>query len=334
MTSDHKMREFNRRLERHYATMQSILARLTTLEQSCNASHAPSDGSSAASGGTTGASTSSGGRPSSIAATPTSAASGAKPDADSAAVRADPKRPWWFPLECLPLPEGTKRVGLWGGLLVAYPSGMLWTRNEPTWEQECPTRQPVDDEKVYHVPAPSNEHQDHSPAESEQERPEVCNVSDANVEAMRDRLKARAAKGLQTYGVTTERTDLTTDEWLEHAIDEALDLSVYLQKIRTLLPNRRVQGEGEVPLTCAKCLKPIVKWTPTLVRRNPDTNLCDAYCPGCAPSPRPAKSAGEVAEEVVEQWVNETRSCPLSKYRDRLKELFTAAIERERGSAK
>jgi hypothetical protein len=54
---------------------------------------------------------------------------------------------------------------------------------------------------------------------------------DPNVEAVRERLADRARVGLLKYGVDTTRTDLTEVEWLRHAQAEALDFSVYLEKI-------------------------------------------------------------------------------------------------------
>jgi hypothetical protein len=44
-------------------------------------------------------------------------------------------------------------------------------------------------------------------------------------------LKVREERGLSKYGTTMDRTDLTTIEWLQHAYEEALDLSVYLKKL-------------------------------------------------------------------------------------------------------
>ena len=41
----------------------------------------------------------------------------------------------------------------------------------------------------------------------------------------------RAETGLNKYGITMERSDLTKLEWLVHAQNEALDLAVYLQKL-------------------------------------------------------------------------------------------------------
>ena len=45
-------------------------------------------------------------------------------------------------------------------------------------------------------------------------------------------MRTRADKGKQTYGTTMDRDDLSTDEWLNHAIEEALDLAIYLTKIK------------------------------------------------------------------------------------------------------
>ena len=73
---------------------------------------------------------------------------------------------------------------------------------------------------------------------------------DENVEAIREMLLQRSVVGLGKYDVTTERTDLTLDQWLVHAIEEALDMSVYLQRIRVEMANRTasavVLGEPDV----------------------------------------------------------------------------------------
>jgi hypothetical protein len=44
-------------------------------------------------------------------------------------------------------------------------------------------------------------------------------------------LNDREVKGLDTYGTTMDRTDLTEKEWLQHAYEEALDLALYLKKL-------------------------------------------------------------------------------------------------------
>lgn len=45
-------------------------------------------------------------------------------------------------------------------------------------------------------------------------------------------LEARELKGLDTYGTTLDRNDLTRSEWLQHAYEEALDLALYLKKLK------------------------------------------------------------------------------------------------------
>ncbi len=56
-------------------------------------------------------------------------------------------------------------------------------------------------------------------------------MTDKNVNAVREKLRIRAEFGLQKYGVTTERNDLTNRQWLVHAQEEAMDLAVYLQRL-------------------------------------------------------------------------------------------------------
>lgn len=52
---------------------------------------------------------------------------------------------------------------------------------------------------------------------------------DKHVEAIREELLQRSKRGLEKYGTTTERGDLTRKQWLQHGKEEALDLAVYLQ---------------------------------------------------------------------------------------------------------
>ena len=57
----------------------------------------------------------------------------------------------------------------------------------------------------------------------------VTRSPDANVERNRELLLQRSIAGLAKYGVTTERNDLTLSQWLQHALEEVLDLANYLQ---------------------------------------------------------------------------------------------------------
>ena len=44
-------------------------------------------------------------------------------------------------------------------------------------------------------------------------------------------INARELKGLETYGTTMDRNDLTQEQWLNHAYEEALDFAIYLKKL-------------------------------------------------------------------------------------------------------
>lgn len=50
-------------------------------------------------------------------------------------------------------------------------------------------------------------------------------------DAVAAKLQKRADTGLAKYGVTVERTDLSTLDWLIHAQEEAMDLAVYLERL-------------------------------------------------------------------------------------------------------
>ncbi|WP_177412362.1 MULTISPECIES: hypothetical protein [Pseudomonas] len=52
---------------------------------------------------------------------------------------------------------------------------------------------------------------------------------DQNVERNRQLLLDRSLTGLKKYGVTTERGDLSLNEWLQHLLEELLDAANYVQ---------------------------------------------------------------------------------------------------------
>lgn len=56
---------------------------------------------------------------------------------------------------------------------------------------------------------------------------------DKNVNKVRKKLADRAATGLQKYGVTTERRDLSLLDWLNHLQDELLDAAVYVERLKS-----------------------------------------------------------------------------------------------------
>lgn len=58
---------------------------------------------------------------------------------------------------------------------------------------------------------------------------------DSVVENVINRLKDRARLGFEKYGTDLDRNDLITEQWIEHAIEEALDFSLYLTKLKEQL---------------------------------------------------------------------------------------------------
>ena len=57
--------------------------------------------------------------------------------------------------------------------------------------------------------------------------------SDTNVEKVVVQLRERKERGLQKYGVTTDRIDLSTLEWLQHLQEELMDGAVYIEKLKS-----------------------------------------------------------------------------------------------------
>jgi hypothetical protein len=48
-------------------------------------------------------------------------------------------------------------------------------------------------------------------------------------------LRARSERGIRKYGTTLDRTDLEVKQWIDHAIEEALDLALYLERVKNEL---------------------------------------------------------------------------------------------------
>ena len=63
-------------------------------------------------------------------------------------------------------------------------------------------------------------------------------ITDKHVESVRQKMLERSALGLIKYGVTLERKDLTTLDWLRHAQEEAMDLAGYLQVLIDIEENK------------------------------------------------------------------------------------------------
>jgi hypothetical protein len=57
-------------------------------------------------------------------------------------------------------------------------------------------------------------------------------MKDTIVESVIEQFKQRSKIGIEKYGVTLDRNDLTRLEWLQHAQEEAMDMILYLEKLK------------------------------------------------------------------------------------------------------
>lgn len=67
-------------------------------------------------------------------------------------------------------------------------------------------------------------------------------ISDSVTDEVIQDIKDRREKGYSKYGVTLDREDLTREEWLTHAYEEALDFANYLKKL-IQIERREKQGD-------------------------------------------------------------------------------------------
>ena len=50
-------------------------------------------------------------------------------------------------------------------------------------------------------------------------------------------IRERREKGRKKYGMTMDRDDLTPGQWIQHAQEEAMDLAIYLERVKSFFPN-------------------------------------------------------------------------------------------------
>lgn len=56
-------------------------------------------------------------------------------------------------------------------------------------------------------------------------------IRDSIVESVINKYKKRSQAGINKYGTTMDREDLSVLDWLRHAQEEAQDLTLYLEKL-------------------------------------------------------------------------------------------------------
>lgn len=58
---------------------------------------------------------------------------------------------------------------------------------------------------------------------------------DTIVESVINQFRERSEVGIKKYGVTLDREDLSSLEWISHAQQEAMDFCLYLEKLKQTL---------------------------------------------------------------------------------------------------
>ena len=67
---------------------------------------------------------------------------------------------------------------------------------------------------------------------------------DSNVKKVVAQLHEREGRGYEKYGVNTDRTDLSTLEWLQHLKEELMDGAVYIEKLKNDMKEMQATQEG------------------------------------------------------------------------------------------
>tara|TARA_R110000822_G_scaffold113456_1_gene244583 strand:+ start:280 stop:462 length:183 start_codon:yes stop_codon:yes gene_type:complete len=57
-------------------------------------------------------------------------------------------------------------------------------------------------------------------------------MKDKIVESVLDKFKERSEEGMKKYGVTMDRKDLSSLEWLNHLQEELMDAILYAEKLK------------------------------------------------------------------------------------------------------
>jgi succinate dehydrogenase flavin-adding protein (antitoxin of CptAB toxin-antitoxin module) len=65
-------------------------------------------------------------------------------------------------------------------------------------------------------------------------------MTDTILESVLTKFRQRSEVGQRKYNTTLDRKDLTLIEWINHAQEEAMDLCLYLEKIKTMLNEQKM----------------------------------------------------------------------------------------------
>ena len=64
------------------------------------------------------------------------------------------------------------------------------------------------------------------------------NTEDTIIASVIKKFKERSDVGIKKYGVTLDRTDLNTLDWINHAQEELMDGILYLEKLKQMFSSK------------------------------------------------------------------------------------------------
>ena len=67
-------------------------------------------------------------------------------------------------------------------------------------------------------------------------------ITDKVVLAVMAKYAERSATGIRKYGTTLDREDLTLDQWINHLLEELMDATLYLSRIKKEIELHYVKG--------------------------------------------------------------------------------------------
>ena len=68
-------------------------------------------------------------------------------------------------------------------------------------------------------------------------------ATDPIVESVVYDLRTRSDVGIKKYGVTLARDDLSLEQWVQHALEECMDMALYLKRIKVELEKTKDDGK-------------------------------------------------------------------------------------------
>ena len=75
------------------------------------------------------------------------------------------------------------------------------------------------------------------------------NINDKIVHNVIHKLAERSILGKEKYGTTLDREDLTIEDWIQHAQEELMDATLYLEKLKKKLNAREFEIKKMHPIT-------------------------------------------------------------------------------------